>query len=113
VQVGRSFLALLAVLAVAASVSPAGAEDYPSRPTTIVVPFTPGGTTTSSPAWSGSSSSALGQVLRSREQAWRRQPRCGELRREGGARWLHAVHGHQHDHAINATLYKNCPTIRS
>jgi tripartite-type tricarboxylate transporter receptor subunit TctC len=44
VQIGRSFLAHFAVLAVVAS-PPAGAEDYPSRTTTIVVPFTPGGTT--------------------------------------------------------------------
>jgi len=45
VQIGRSFWALLAGLSVVASLASAGAEDYPSRPTTIVVPFTPGGTT--------------------------------------------------------------------
>jgi len=37
-------VALLAALLIAAP-SRAGAEDYPSRATTIVVPFTPGGTT--------------------------------------------------------------------
>jgi tripartite-type tricarboxylate transporter receptor subunit TctC len=45
VQITRWFGALLAVVSVAASSPPAGAEDYPSRTTTIVVPFTPGGTT--------------------------------------------------------------------
>jgi tripartite-type tricarboxylate transporter receptor subunit TctC len=44
----RSFLkfAMLACLALSGALSPVTAQDYPSRPVTLVVPFPPGGSTT-------------------------------------------------------------------
>lgn len=46
----RSLLAAAAMIAAGFGHSAIAQENYPTKPVTLIVPFTPGGATTSSPA---------------------------------------------------------------
>ena len=104
---GRRFAAAFAIFAVAATVQAASAQDYPTRPVTMVVPFPPGGGT-----------DVLGRIVGKRlSEVLRQQVVIENIGGAGGMigsnRVVHAppdgyqfVLGSRAD-AINQTLYKH------
>ena len=104
---GRRFTAAFAIFAVAATVQAASAQDYPTRPVTMVVPFPPGGGT-----------DVLGRIVGKRlSEVLRQQVVIENIGGAGGMigsnRVVHAppdgyqfVLGSRAD-AINQTLYKH------
>lgn len=108
----RRVFALLLVIAVAAGLlaapMPASADEFPSRPITVIVPFPPGG-----------SSDIVMRIVSQKASETLKQPIIIE-NRPGGAGNVAAVAikhanpdgyvmmmGHTGTHAINATLYTN------
>jgi tripartite-type tricarboxylate transporter receptor subunit TctC len=104
---GRKFAAAVAIFAIAATIQAASAQDYPTRPVTMVVPFPPGGGT-----------DVLGRIVGKRlSEVLRQQVVIENVGGAGGMigsnRVVHAppegyqfVLGSRAD-AINQTLYKH------
>lgn len=104
---GRRFAAAFAIFAIAATMQAASAQDYPTRPVTMVVPFPPGGGT-----------DVLGRIVGKRlSEVLRQQVVIENIGGAGGMigsnRVVHAppdgyqfVLGSRAD-AINQTLYKH------
>jgi tripartite-type tricarboxylate transporter receptor subunit TctC len=110
----KRYALLIAVFLAAGSfISPALADDFPSRPITWIVPFTPGGITdTTSRLVADEMSKSLGQTV----LIDNRGGAGGTVGTEQAARanpdGYTILYGTQGTMAANVSLRKACPTIR-
>ena len=92
------------------SCSAATAQDYPSRPVTIVVPFAPGGgADLMARLLAEQARAAARQELRGREQARRRLDHRGDLGAKSTPDGYTLLMAPAPTMAVNVSLYKNLP----
>ena len=105
-------IAVLAIFLATFGVAPAAAEEFPSRPITWIVPFTPGGITdTTSRLVADEMAKSLGQAVLIDNRAGAGGAVGTELAARSNPDGYTMVYGTQGTMAANVYVAKNRPTI--